>query len=269
MDNYLGQVNDLKRIYHCPVMVAGDIFHRSNSPPELINFAMRRLRDWFTIPGQHDLPFHSMTDIKKSAYWTLVQGGIIYDLTAYTSHSVGNLTVYPFGWSKEVLPTPDLTETIRVALIHKYVWRQDACYPNAPEDSHITAMRRKLEGYRIAIFGDNHKGFLSEQEDGCTICNCGSFILRNSDEYDYRPCVSLIYSDGTVKRKPLDTSKDFSLLVTEKQPEMNAEEFIQLLQEMNTEDLFDFRETLINVISNNQIKKNVRKIIMSILEELS
>ena len=43
----------------------------------LISFAIRELPSCYAIPGQHDLPNHSYTDIQRSAYWVLVEAGII------------------------------------------------------------------------------------------------------------------------------------------------------------------------------------------------
>ena len=56
-----------------PILCAGDVFDRWNSPPELINFALEYLPpQMYSIPGQHDLPNHNYNEIDRSAYWTLV-----------------------------------------------------------------------------------------------------------------------------------------------------------------------------------------------------
>ena len=68
----LVELRTLATLHNCPIVYAGDIFDKWNSPPELINFAIEHLPKGHAIPGQHDLPLHNYEDIRKSAYWTLV-----------------------------------------------------------------------------------------------------------------------------------------------------------------------------------------------------
>ena len=79
MSGYFQQVKD----YHqqvegipygnvVPIICAGDVFDRPNPPIELVNWAIRTLPTMYSVPGQHDLVHHNLSDIKKSAYWTLV-----------------------------------------------------------------------------------------------------------------------------------------------------------------------------------------------------
>ena len=54
MQRSLEQIRDLQKEFDCPVICAGDIFDKWNSPPELINFAYDNLPEIYAIPGQHD-----------------------------------------------------------------------------------------------------------------------------------------------------------------------------------------------------------------------
>src|SRR3990172_3116798 len=75
MQRPLDEIISLSVIHHCPVLCAGDIFHKWNSPPELINFVMSQADcTKLTIAGQHDLPNHNFREIERSAYWTLDKG---------------------------------------------------------------------------------------------------------------------------------------------------------------------------------------------------
>jgi hypothetical protein len=61
-----------------PILCAGDIFDKWNSPPELIRFALEHLPDgMICVPGQHDLPNHSFEEIHRSAYGVLREAGKI------------------------------------------------------------------------------------------------------------------------------------------------------------------------------------------------
>lgn len=70
MARTLDELAGIASHYYVPILCAGDVFDRWNSPPELINFAIKHLPPMHCIPGQHDLPNHSLEDIRRSAYST-------------------------------------------------------------------------------------------------------------------------------------------------------------------------------------------------------
>ena len=109
MARTLDQVLDISNEHTAPLIIAGDLFDRWNSQPELINFAMGSFRAFqhgvYAIPGQHDLPYHDYTEIHKSAYYTLVKAGVIIDIqpSSYGHHSsTKDITFWSFPWSFDV-----------------------------------------------------------------------------------------------------------------------------------------------------------------------
>ena len=76
----LDELRSVAEEHNAHVVVAGDIFDRWNSPPEIINFAIENLPNCYAIPGQHDLPNHRYEEIERSAYYTLIKAGIIENL---------------------------------------------------------------------------------------------------------------------------------------------------------------------------------------------
>jgi hypothetical protein len=99
------------------------------------------------------------------------------------------------------------------------------------------------------------------------IINCGSFIRRKSDEIDYQPSVGIIYSDGTVKRKRLDTSGDkFHVEHSEtKETPFNMKEFIAGLEGLGEHGL-NFREAVEEHLKTEEINKDTKEIILASLE---
>jgi len=208
MLRYLLQLKDIQRKHGgVPILCAGDVFDLWHSVPELINFAWANLPGMYAIPGQHDLPNHSYINVHKSAYWTLVQSGRIRNLTNHAEiPDVG--TIYPFMWGQDVRPAPkDPVKGLKIALIHAYVWRPGHAYDSASEDDNLDQWKTRLEGYDVAIFGDNHSGFLSKALD-CRVINCGCMIPRSSREHGYTPTVGLIHANGVISREPFVTSED-------------------------------------------------------------
>jgi predicted phosphodiesterase len=68
-------VEALQSIYDCPVLHAGDLFHHWRSSPELMAMTIKMLpRQFITIYGNHDLPYHSFSHKTKSALYVLEVG---------------------------------------------------------------------------------------------------------------------------------------------------------------------------------------------------
>ncbi len=124
-----------------------------------------------------------------------------------------------------------------------------------------------LKGYDVAVFGDNHKGFLRELKTDTNVLNVGGFIRRKSDEIGYQPAVGIIYNDGTVKRKKLDTSADLFHEGVEDRKEvpLNMAEFIQGLESL-VEHGLNFREAVENHLRNEVIDEETKEIIRKSLQ---
>lgn len=288
MKDYCEQLAALAMLYKAKIVYAGDIFHSWKEPAELINFLLSHLPKGYAIPGQHDLPYHRLDDVGKSPYWSLVMSGAIEDLgrsgpTYITPlhQAKTKIALYPFPWGVPVKPLEDKTDRIlNVAVIHAYCWREDMKYEGAPKEQSVHGWSSRLYGYHVAVFGDNHKGFstymLHEGHHGpCTaILNNGCFIRRRQDEKDYQPCVGLVYSDGTVERVPLDTSKDrwtdvpdddyvgpFGDLTTDE-----VKKFVDVLNNAR-EQRVDFATILLRSLDDAKLGSIARKLIIQVLED--
>jgi DNA repair exonuclease SbcCD nuclease subunit len=100
MGRYVNQLCDLKRRCGCPVICAGDIFDRWDNPSELVNWAITNLPKMIAIPGQHDLPHHSLEDAHKSSYKTLIHAGNIDTLIGVNKIHLheNDMTLHLFPW---------------------------------------------------------------------------------------------------------------------------------------------------------------------------
>lgn len=258
-----------------PILCAGDIFDRWNPPPELITFALRELPDgMLCVPGQHDLPNHRLDQVYRSGYGVLVEAGKIKNISSSVLvPPSGNLAAYGFGWEEELEPLSDSNTPrnatkaiIHIALIHRYCWTEGKGYPDAPESDLVSAYKKQLKGYDVAVFGDNHKHFIAQAGD-CTVFNCGGFIRRKSDEISRKPCVGLICADGTVERRLLDTSIDLFHDAPEKREEVSVDmkAFIDGLEKLGEHGL-NFREAVERHLKNDDIAKETKEIILKALE---
>lgn len=273
MGRALEQLRDLQSKYHCPVLCAGDVFDRWDSRPELINWAIRHLPKMIAIPGQHDLPQHRLDDIRKSAYWTMVEAGVIETLPAVPVQMVTGpehncrIVLYGFPWGYPIRqPKKTLDGDLHIALAHQYRWIQGHNYPGAPVESRVLMLGKDTDPFDITIFGDNHSGFITTFGHSI-IFNCGTLLRRKSDEASYRPQVGLIYSDGGMVPHFLDISQDI-LDDTRHEPspqgDLDAEQFMEQLTGLSQTSL-DFRDALEHYLTDNKVREDVRQVLIEAL----
>ena len=274
----LTELISLATEYDVPVLCAGDIFDRWNPNPELLNFALEhfgKIDQLYTIPGQHDLPYHGYSDMDKSGYGVLRKVGVISDIVPGTpeeicSHGV-DLLVHGFPWNHPVTSVDTKPDVLQIALVHEYCWKRGHSYPGADKRHRASEHVKKLQGYDVAIYGDNHKGFTHQQGD-VTVYNCGGFMRRKSDELMSRPAVGLVLSDGTVTRHYLDLEGEKLLMGTPDLLEVSDKkvdailQFVEGLRE-SAVDALDFWET-VNRYAASMDDERVSIVLKSILEEI-
>lgn len=250
-----------------PILCAGDIFDKWNPPPELISFAFRNLpKRMLCVPGQHDLPNHRMDEMFKSAYGVLVEAERIHDLSLHQHNK--QVSFHGFGWNQKIAP-PDKSfkNSLKVAVIHKYVWKTGFSYAGAPESARIQSLNAPLSSYNVAVFGDNHKGFSVRLKNGTEVFNCGGFIRRKSDEIHYKPQVGILYEDGSVKPHFLKTDLDKFHPNTKRQEEeaFDMKDFLEQLEGLG-EQALDFREAVKAYFRENNVPKAVKALTLAALE---
>lgn len=231
MQRPLDELRQLQEKHGCPIFCAGDVFDRWNAPAELINWTIQHLPHMYVIPGQHDLPDHDLSQIERSAYWTLVQSKAITDLprvNGFTSDKWPGLCVRAFPFGETICPNRNLPKSdIHIAVIHQYNWIPGCSYQDASRQASLHRNRPEFDGYDIVVSGDNHIPFsCSSSKDGSCFINCGGIMRRKTNDY-FDPCVWLLQKADTrigfkVTRHRLDISKD-KYLETAKAQEMEKD----------------------------------------------
>jgi DNA repair exonuclease SbcCD nuclease subunit len=256
-------IKDLQTQHNCPILMAGDLFHAWKSSPFLLAWAIQYLPDNIVaIPGQHDIPQHSMELLHKSGIYVLEQAGKIKLLRENESIVFGGYTVhgYPFG-SK-----PKKNEK-EIALWHNLVWQGKMPWPGCT-DPNADEVLDTYQNYALIVTGDNHKSFVVRDKDRLLV-NPGSITRQNTDQVSHRPRVYLWYaetntveieylpiSDGVISREHLD--------VVEKRDERIAA-FISRLSNDWESDI-DFEQNLERFFKENRVKQETKGIIYKSLE---
>ena len=273
MKRPLDEIKFLQRKFDCPVICAGDVFDKWNSSAELINFAIDNLpQNFYSIPGQHDLPLHNYQDIEKSAYWTLVEASKIINLEGGNPLEIKkyHIKLYGFPYGVKIKPLERKTEGyIHIAVIHEYrCSNKNTAYPNAPEESYLRMNEKNLIGYDVIVYGDNHKGFITKVNSNSTIFNCGTLMRRHSDEIDYKPQTGLLYEDGRVETYYLDTLKDKYLETSDNrvvESNFDMKELFKALEKLDDTAL-DFVVAMKRYLKDKKIDKKVTDIILECME---
>lgn len=278
-DRMLCQVQELMDKHKAICLCGGDVFHRYNPSPTMINWALDHLPKMFSVPGQHDLPMHCYEDVKRSAYWTLVLGDVIVDM-AECSHDgwvvPDKLHVLGYPWGKDIHELegredyPDSNE-LQLCLTHRYVWILGKGYSGAPGENHLNLLGNSLKGYDLALFGDNHQSFSSVCGD-CRVMNPGCLIPRKSDERGYKPTVFLLKDNGRFSEYHLDTSADKWTDTDEDDGSGSTRlEMGEFLSEMSssTDDFPNFRESVLRYVENadNNVDEETKRVILEVLGE--
>lgn len=245
-----------------PIICGGDIFDKWNPPVELVNFVIDHLPRMYAVPGQHDLPYHRL-DLDRCGYGALMRAGKVVDIGTDSYLPIPErpaLQLWGFPWGVDLCACgedPD-PEYMNIAVCHHYAWTDSHKYPDAPEDSNLRSIKKRLKGFDVAIFGDNHKGWIASSQKSLTVINNGGFIRRTIDELDYYPSYSVIYDDGTAKQFPFQYSGSDKLLRTDTaKPQDQVWDTAELMEQLRESDAvaFDYREELLRAGKDNKLSK--------------
>ncbi len=260
-----------------PIVVAGDVFDRHSPTPECLNFLLGALPDeMYCVAGNHDLPNHLMGEFRKSGLCTLVKAGkmkLLKPRSAITPPGAPFVRLRGFSCGEEVLRLPRKDANallLDIAVVHAYVWRKGFGFHGAAVSDVSSKWRKRLEGYDVAVFGDNHQPFLASKEGARPIIlNAGCFIRRKSDERDIESSVWLIRQDGTVSRERLDGSQDKFLEPEELAKKIGEgegmEEFVDELNNI-ADYAINFKEAVKQAIKTVKPRKRVASAILEAME---
>lgn len=242
MERPLKALRDLQEKHSCPVLCAGDVFDKWNSPPELINWAIERLPHLHAVPGNHDLPNHRPDLSYRSAYGTLVRAGRVTELGGWPLLHKG-LAIYGRPWG-EIVPEPRCPDLFQVLVTHQFLWVPGAGYEGAPRESRVSRKSEEFRGFDLVVSGDNHQPFEKSIRGGTQLVNMGGLMRRRTSDQHLEPRIGLLRASGAVSFIPLDTSGDRLEVGKKEPPECeNSEEvesFVEALGAAGDSEL-DFR----------------------------
>ena len=194
-----------------PVIVAGDVFHRSAdfaATYDLFTFLKERGAVLYATRGQHDMTYHNESMVRTGVN-LLVAGGLIVPLGAKVTTIEGR-SVCGMGWGEEL---PDWAGG-DFLIAHVSVSHGDAVIPGATT---ATAFRERNRRFGMIFTGDNHKRFalpdpLAHSDPYMLgsglfyfrgLFNAGCFHQMSADLIDQPPAAWHVLPDGSVELFPI------------------------------------------------------------------
>lgn len=187
----------------CPIICGGDVFDRWEVSSALEGWALRELPDGIiTVPGQHDMPQHSLALYEKSSLHVLEAAGKITVLRGDDSgkgdwQAFDKFVVKGFPFGEEFMGIDGDTELRRVAIIHAYV--AETVPPFIERGWTPDQLLAALPGYDLVVAGDNHAPLDYGWKDrrGCQrlVVVPGAMMRMSADEADAHPRAYLWFAE--------------------------------------------------------------------------
>jgi DNA repair exonuclease SbcCD nuclease subunit len=286
-NNALAQIAMYAGQYEADVICIGDIFHSTNETTNEViglvqNFALllgETDQKLFILAGNHDLPQHNLDNIGRSAFQILLNSKNIFHLSEIEKIKENYEDTTAFDDMLYSAANFGDVDDEKADIIFKHI----LCFPeNAklPPSDKITKPSELFKQFNKAKYiftGDYHRQFVSvgnnkgKKLHNPMLLNPGCLLRQAADTIDYEPAVFLIeIEDGEIKYKTcpiVDNEKMVTDEYLEKEEIRNSriEAFIERIKE-NEQVTFDFIENVHNLMKNTKIDKEVKDIILELME---
>lgn len=257
----------------CPILCAGDVFDYWKASPWLCSWAYRNLpKNLITIPGNHDLPMHSMDQYDKSALHLLEQvGQEITVLNEEWQFAEGiNILGIPFNTSIGDFRERKNPGERRILMLHALTWENQKPHWASYSYTAGELLKQYGEYFDVILVGDNHQSFVVHSEKhNCVLVNPGSMLRRTADQKDFKPRCFLYYAeDNSVVPMyfPIEEEvHDIRYLENKQEHNARIEAYISRMNK-EYEIGISFKDNLVSFFEENQTPKKVRDIVWQHLE---
>ncbi len=283
-DNYweaqerkVAELCQLQRKHGCPLLVAGDVFDVAKPSPFLLQWALKNLPPFICVPGQHDLPQHSMDLYDRSGLAVLEAG---HKATVLREGKPLGLdggdrryAIQGFPWGAPMAGASEkLTRYIprRIAIMHRFIANVRAGWQQHCDQ--ISEVFEKMTEFDLIVCGDNHVPFTSKHQNGGSttlLVNPGSFMRMSADQAEYQPRVYLWFADtNEVTPVYLPIEKDVvdrSHIDEPQERDERLEAYVEKLNK-NIEVGVSFEKNMEDYLRANKVEEPVVKKVYAAME---
>lgn len=259
-------LRQIQQSFNCPIIDAGDVFSKSRPSPYLLRWAIENMPHAFhSIPGNHDLPEHSIDNIERSGFGVLVAAKKIIDISG-PKRLLSNLPDYvgsTFGVHWNGARPDKYYDTV---IMHVMTYNGDRPWPGCT-DPCAQELLDSIDA-RLIITGHNHVSFVVGDKNKLLV-NPGSLMRTTAAQADFKPRVYLynykrnqvqpLYvpiRQGVVSREHID-------VVKAKEERLSV--FVSRLAE-HVEVGLNYHANMEQYFSENRVRRSVRRIIETAME---
>lgn len=173
--------------YHIPIFIAGDFGNKPIWSNYLLAWYIKRYKyncPTYIIPGQHDLPFHSLGKINESGVNVLKNAGTLFILEPKI-FKANKYDIFPCFFGDEMQKINKRTDKRQVAIIHKMIVEKEDIWTGQGGIKAIDLLKQFSE-YDLVVTGDNHLPFAVEYK-GRKLINPGSMMRMATSQKDHHP----------------------------------------------------------------------------------
>jgi DNA repair exonuclease SbcCD nuclease subunit len=253
--------------------VAGDFFDQPRPGPFLERWVIELLKEYdirpVVVPGQHDMPGHSLDQLSDSGLGVLAAARVIdlmSDVDNFRQWSIHSIYGQPYGTQVDLKsgidPHPDGS---RILLWHHMVINKPL-WPGQEADK-APAILCKYPQFDIIAVGDNHTTFAIAAPDGRWLINPGSMMRMTAAQVGHRPCV-FKWENGKLEQIFLPIAPDvldLTDLERAKEKDSRITAFVESLDKQYEIGL-GYEKNLEEHMKINRTSSEVQKIVWECLE---
>ena len=265
LDNYweaqsrkVAFIRELQEKHGCPVLIAGDLFHKAKPGEHLLQWTINNLpENVIVVPGQHDIPNHNMGLYERSGLAVLEAARKIIVLkNSSLLNSTWTMTIHGYPYGTEL---KDYQADI--IMIHEMVLA-GKMFPGAvgytPDE-----LREIFPNASLVLAGDNHKPNCDTNLKPIVL-NPGSLMRMTADQADYQPAVWLWYAEEN-RVEPVNIPIQSDIISREHidtpaERDTRMEAFVDRLRN-DIEIGLSFKSNLTAYMNKNNIDKDVQKVV--------
>lgn len=255
------------RKHQAKILIAGDLFDKPKPSLSLVYQTMQVFREYAdvavcAVPGNHDMPAHSITEISASAYGLMELSGLI--------NSEKSPWEYYAGWNAPV-PTlvRDTYGKFNILIHHAMVL--DGPAPKGWGDTwDANLVLEQYPQFDLILTGHNHTRLIHTLGNRCLV-NPGCLTRQTAAEEDHQPQVLLLdtttreYKVIPLEVEPGVVSREHIDVITKR--DECIEEFVDSLNKPEVIEL-DFIKNLEQALLTNELADNTKDVLLEIMEEL-
>lgn len=250
---------------HCDLILVGDIFDTPNVPAYVLNTFISECSKIknvvYFLAGNHDLPFHSIENIDRSAIGILKNLSLEHNRIKYGIDFYGQWT----DFNDEIKG-----KNTELLFIHRLVFKSAKDLP--PNVNACTAqdLLDEFPKAKWIFTGDMHKKFHYENK-GRHVINPGCINRQASDFKEYKPSIYYVDTDDNIVEEILlnDSGQvvDDTYIKSETERENRIEAFVEGVKK-NGKVSLDFMQNLEEAINKNKkLSKETKDMIYELCEE--